>query len=146
MNNCLPTLQNLSRWEITATPDCSYCLTSETLLHVIAGCQAYLESFTRRHDSILRFLATNLQPVCNASLYVDLPGFKSPSIMTRAAYRPDLLLSISRKPLCIIELIVSFESNLTIIHHARRLNICTNTRCFRKRMFWIHRNAQLSKC
>jgi hypothetical protein len=93
INNSLPTRQNLARWGLSPTSDCSRCLAPETLLHVVAGCQSYLERFSWRHDSVLNFLATNLQTVSGSHLYVDLPGYKSPSIITGDTYRPDLLLS-----------------------------------------------------
>ncbi|CAB4044403.1 Hypothetical predicted protein, partial [Paramuricea clavata] len=93
INNSLPTRQNLARWGLSPTSDCSRCLAPETLLHVVAGCQSYLERFTWRHDSVLNFLATSLQTVSGSHLYVDLPGYKSPSIITGDTYRPDLLLS-----------------------------------------------------
>ena len=112
INNSLPTRQNLARWGLSPTSDCSRCLAPETLLHVVAGCQSYLERFTWRHDSILNFLATNLQTVSGSHLYVDLPGYKSPSIITGDTYRPDLLLLTSTGTLYIVELIVGFESNL----------------------------------
>ncbi len=54
----------------------------------------------------------NLQTVNDSCLYVDLPGYKSPSIITGDTYRSDLLLSTSSKCLYIIELTVGFESNL----------------------------------
>ncbi|CAB3985277.1 Hypothetical predicted protein [Paramuricea clavata] len=112
INNSLPTRQNLARWGLSPTSDCSRCLAPETLLHVIAGCQSYLERFTWRHDSVLNFLATSLQTVSGSHLYVDLPGYKSPSIITGDTYRPDLLLSTSTGTLYIVELTVGFESNL----------------------------------
>ena len=68
MNNSLPTRQNLTRWGLSPTSDCSICLAPETLLHVVAGCQSYLERFTWRHDSILNFIATNLQTVNSSTL------------------------------------------------------------------------------
>jgi hypothetical protein len=43
---------------------------------------------------------------------VDLPGYKSPSVITGDTYRPDLLLSTSTGTLYIVELTVGFESNL----------------------------------
>ena len=112
INNSLPTRQNLTRWGLSPTSDCSKCLAPETLLHVVAGCQSYLERFTWRHDSIVHFLATSLQTVSSSSLYVDLPGYKSPSIVTGDTYRPDLLLSTSTGVLYVVELTVGFESNL----------------------------------
>jgi hypothetical protein len=54
----------------------------------------------------------NLQTVSGSCLYVDLPGYKSPSIITGDCYRPDLLLSTSSGCLYIVELTVGYESNL----------------------------------
>ena len=45
-------------------------------------------------------------------LFVDLPGFQSPSIITGDEYRPDLLLSTPNNILYIVELTVGYESNL----------------------------------
>ncbi len=111
INNSLPIRQNLARWGLQPTSDCPQCLAPETLLHVVAGCQSYLERFTWRHDSILNFLATNLQAVNDSCLYVDRLGYESPSIITGDTDRPDLLLSTSSRCLYVIELTVGFESN-----------------------------------
>jgi hypothetical protein len=110
INNSLPTRQIW--WAISTTSDCTYCLAHETLLHVVAGCQSYLERYTWKHDSVLNFLATNLQTVSGSCLYVDLPGYKSPSIITVDCYRPDLLLSTSSGCLYIVEVTDWYESNL----------------------------------
>ena len=91
INNTLPTRKNLTKWGIMSNSDCSLCLNPETLLHVVAGCQSYLPRFTWRHDSILNFVAKIFQPEHNSTLFVDLPGYKSPSIITGDTYRPDLL-------------------------------------------------------
>ena len=112
INNTLPTRKNLRRWGLSSTPDCSFCLHPETLLHVVAGCQHYLNRFTWRHDSILKVLAKTFQAFRNCTLLVDLPGFESPSTVTGDEYRPDLLLATSDKRLYIIELTVGHESNL----------------------------------
>ena len=112
INNSLPTRRNLTKWGIISNSDCSFCLKPETLLHVVAGCQSYLPRFTWRHDSVLNFIAKTLQPVSNSNLFVDLPGYKSPSIISSDTFRPDLLLSISSDYLYILELSVGYESNL----------------------------------
>ena len=84
----------------------------ETLLHVVAGCQSYLQRFTWRHDSILNFIAETLQTTCAAQIYADLPGFRTPSIISGDTYRPDLLLLTPDNKLYIVELTVGFETNL----------------------------------
>ena len=114
INNSLPTRKNMARWGISESPDCSFFLNPESLLHVVAGCQQYLDRFTWRHDSILNSVAKSLQPVINvdSSLYADVNGFLNPSIITAENYRPDLLFLIQSKCLYVIELTVGFESNL----------------------------------
>ncbi len=79
---------------------------------MVAGCQSYLDRFTWRHNSILNFLANTLKTVDGATLFADLHGFKSPSILTGDTYRPDLLLSCSNGNLYVVELTVGYETNL----------------------------------
>ena len=113
INNFLPTRKNMARWGFSQSPHCSFCLNPESLLHVVAGCQQYLDRFTWRHDSILNFIAKSLQPVINvhSSRYADVNGFLNPSIITGDNYRPDLLFLIQSKCLYVLELTVGFESN-----------------------------------
>jgi len=93
INNTLPTRNNLSKWGISSNSDCSFCL--QPLLHVVAGCQKYLDRFTWRHDSILNFHTKTLSVLDECKLFVDLPGYESPSFVTGDEYRPDLLLLTS---------------------------------------------------
>ena len=113
INNSLPTRQNLLRWNLSPTSDCSKCLQAETLLHVVSGCNSYLDRFTWRHDSVLNFLAHTLLPVRDTKFFADLPGFNSPSIVTGDEYRPDMLLTTSDNTLYVVELTVGHESNLS---------------------------------
>ena len=53
-----------------------------------------------------------MQCVRNSSLYVDLSGLHSPSAITGDQLRSDMLLSIGKIRLYIIELTVGFETNL----------------------------------
>ena len=75
INNSLSTRKNLLKWGFSPTPDCSFCSGQETLLHVIAGCQKYLNDgrFTWRHDSVLNFLTSALcvEPVHHSSHSVN---------------------------------------------------------------------------
>ena len=115
INNSLPTRKHMVRWGLSSSADCSFCFSPESLLHVISGCKEYLNEgrFTWRHDSVLNFIASNLTCVKGSKLYVDLPGFITPSIITDDELRPDLLLAIENK-LYILELTVGFETNLKI--------------------------------
>ena len=56
-------------------------------MHVVAGCQSYLERFTWRHNSILNFLAQSLQFVNGYNLFADVPEFNSPSIISGVSSR-----------------------------------------------------------
>ena len=60
---------------------------------------------------MLKFLAQtlSLQP---SKLYVDLPGYLSPSILTGESLRPDMILIIEDKCLYIIEFTGGFETNI----------------------------------
>ena len=115
INNSLPTRKNLVKWGLSSFADCSFCSCPESLLHVISGCKTYLDEgrFTWRHNSILNFIASSLLNVERSKLYVDLPGFVSPSVITGDQLRPDLLLAIEDKVLYILELTVGFETNLS---------------------------------
>ncbi|CAB3992729.1 Hypothetical predicted protein, partial [Paramuricea clavata] len=55
---------------------------------------------------------SKLQTVDGSTLYADLNGFKSPSILTGDTYRPDLLLSCSNGSLYVVELTTGYETNL----------------------------------
>ena len=43
LNNTLATRNNLQKWNLSQSSDCSFFLKSETLLHVVAGCKTYLK-------------------------------------------------------------------------------------------------------
>jgi hypothetical protein len=111
INSSIPTRKNLTRWGLVSSPECSFCLCPETLLHVVVGCQSYLQRFTWRHDSTLNFLAETFKTTNPCRLYADLCGYKSPSI--NDIYRPDLLLiTPNEDDLYVVEPTVGFESNL----------------------------------
>ena len=115
INNTLPTRKNLSKWGLSSSPDCSFCLMPESLLHIVAGCSTYLNEgrYTWRHNSVLQFIASTFQTIKGASLFADLPGFVTPSVITGDSLRPDLLLEVHNKCLYILELTIGYETNLT---------------------------------
>ena len=114
INNSLPTQKNLVKWGLSSSADCSFCSSPESLLHVISCCKAYLDEgrFTWRHNSVLNFIASSLVSAEQSKLYVDLPGFITPSVITGDQLRPELLLAIENKVLYVLELTVGFETNL----------------------------------
>ena len=99
ISNSLPNRTNLTKWGMSPTSDCSFCIQPESLLHIVAGCKKYREEgrYTWHHDSILYFLANYFQSIKNSYLYVDIPGYISPCALTGDSLRPDLLLVIPDK-------------------------------------------------
>ena len=79
---------------------------------LVPGCQLYFDRSTWGHNSVLNLLALSFLSVPNSSLFVDLTGYKIPSIITGDMHRPDLLISTSDENLYVLELTVGFESNL----------------------------------
>ena len=67
-----------------------------------------------RHDSILKTLADFIISVNKqVEIYVDLdlPGYRSPSIVTGESERPDIVITLKDK-IYIIELTVGFETRI----------------------------------
>ena len=113
LNNSLPTRKNMVTWGQSNDSSCSACAETETLLHVVAGCKAYLWE-TRcdwRHNSLLLFLTKTFMKTEGVEIYSDLDDYRSPSIITGELLRPDLL-KISKGALYVLELTVGFETNL----------------------------------
>ena len=126
INNTLPTRKNLLKWGISSTSECSFCFKPESLLHVIAGCKTYLceGRFTWRHDSVLSLIASTIQSAKFSDLYVDLPGYISPCVLTGDKLRPDLLITLQTK--CIyIYLNSQLDTNQTFktTRHAKDRNM-----------------------
>ena len=112
INNSLPTRKNLHKWRIISSPECSFCNYRETLLHVIAGCNSYLDRFTWKHESVLNFIVNNLSFPHIQKIFADLPSFSNPSTITDDDYRPDILILTKDNTLYLLELIVGYETNL----------------------------------
>ena len=114
INNTLPTRKNLFKLGISSTSECSFCFELESLLHVVAGCKTYLceGRFTWRYDSVLSLIASTIQSAKFSDLYVDLPGYISPCLLTGDKLRPDLLITLQTKCIYILELTIGYESNL----------------------------------
>ena len=122
LNNSLSTRNNLKKWNFAQSSECSFCHLPETLLHVVAGCKSYLEEgrYTWRHNSALQIFANYVRASPGASLYVDLPCFHSPSIITGDNFRPDLVFVSPDNKIYILELTVGFETNLEVNAERKR--------------------------
>ena len=115
-NNTLATKKNLFKWSLSSTPACSFCLQSETLRHIVSSCKSYLDNgrYTWCHNSVLSYLAKSMSSIKNASLYAGVPSFPSPSLITGDSLRPDLALVLNNTTVYLLELTVSFESNIKV--------------------------------
>ena len=116
LNNTLANRTHLHKWKLSSSPDCSFCLKPESLLHIVAGCKSYHEDgrYTWRHNSGLHFIASTLQCIKNSTMYADLPGILSPCIVTGDHLRPDMLISTDSATIYIIELTVGSDANINL--------------------------------
>ena len=114
LNNTLPTKKNLHKWSLSDSPSSYFCLSPETLQHVVSSCNSYLADgrYIWRHNSVLFFLARSFSSLQNCSLYADLQFFSSPSFITGDSLRPDLALNSPNNTLYLLELTVGFETNI----------------------------------
>ena len=96
LNNSLSTLKNMQLWGTGNSMSCLDCGNSQTLLHVMSGCEKHLHQgrYTWRHNSVLKALASFLLPRGTGELYVDLEGFRSLSEVTGDSKRPDMLIAL----------------------------------------------------
>ena len=89
------------KWNFTQPLGCFFCHLLETLLHVVTGCRSYLEEnrYTWCHSSALLAFANFFRTHSGSSLYVDLPCFFSPSIITGDIFHSDRILVTADKPI-----------------------------------------------
>ena len=75
LNYTLPTRKNLCKWAVSQSSNCSFCLQSGTLQHVVSICKSYLDEgrYTWRHNSVLLFLASTFSSLKQCTVYADLP-------------------------------------------------------------------------
>ena len=113
LNNTLPNASNTFKWKISTSPYCPNCNLLQSLGHVVSGCSISLNEkrYNWRHDSFLLNLASIIPRNPLTSLYCDIPGFSSPSIVTGERYRPDMIIR-KGNILWLIELTIGFETNI----------------------------------
>ena len=116
LNNTLPTRKNLYKWSLSDSTSYLFCLHPETLQHVVSSCKSYLENgrYTWRHNSVLLHIANSFSSLQRCRLFVDLPSFPSPSLITGDSLRPDLPLISHDNTLYILELTVGFQTNIEV--------------------------------
>jgi hypothetical protein len=102
----LPTFTNLKRWGKRASVNCHLCgnTAKQTLFHVLVHCNSTMDQgrMTRRHDSVLKYIAgcltSALESLSTVEMYCDLEGLQAPggelipaSVMVQSQ-RPELLI------------------------------------------------------
>ena len=115
INNNLSNATNMINWGRAESSLCPLCQQPQTLGHVVGGCKVQLNQgrYDWRHNSVLLNLTNSIIATDNINIFADLPGFKSPSIITGEEYRPDLIV-VKKEPkeITIFELTVGFETNV----------------------------------
>ena len=125
--NTLPTLDNLKRWGKRVSDRCPFCGNTQTLLHVLSGCQVALDQgrFTWRHNSVLSNILSLVRPVLapGMRLYSDLPGFLAPGGGSVPAHiiattlRPDIfIIDEITSEIVLLELTCPWENNVARSH------------------------------
>ena len=114
LNNSFPTMKNMLLWVMSNSMSRLDCGNSQTLLHVMSGCEKHFHQghYTWRYNSLLKALASFLLPRGIGELYVNLEGFHSPSEVTGDSKRPDMLIVRPDGTLYLVELTVCYETNM----------------------------------
>ena len=114
MNNSLANGSNMFKWGRITSPLCPSYDHPQTLGHVVGGCFVHLKKgrYTYHHDSVLSNLAKSIPINERQTVYADIPGYCSPSIICGDDKRPDIVI-VNDKTIALIELSVGFETNLS---------------------------------
>ena len=114
LNNTLSNMSNMHMWGYSGNKLCVLCHQVQTLGHVVAGCNVSLADggYTWRHDSVLQVIANSLTRFCS-NLFVDLPRFASPCVITGEQERPDIVI-VQQKAVMLLELTIGFETNMEL--------------------------------
>ena len=115
VNNSLANAPNMHKWGKTTSSLCLHCNKNQTLGHVVAGCETSLREkrYNYRHDSVLLNLGRIFESVKSIDIYIDIPGYKCPTMITGENQRPDLIV-ISSNKLYLLELTAGYETNIDL--------------------------------
>ena len=113
-NNTLATKSNMQKWGKALTKICDYCPEVRTLNHVVAACKSALREgrYTWRHNSILLKLSLIIKSKVK-HLYVDLPDYLSPTMITGEDLRPDMVICDNSGKWYVLELICCYVTNIS---------------------------------
>ena len=114
-SNTLATKSNMQKWGKALTKICDYCPEVQTLNHVVAACKSALKEgrYTWRYNSIL----LNLSLITGKSkvkyLYVDLPDYLSPTMITGEDLQPDMVICDNSGKWYVLELTCCYETYIS---------------------------------
>ena len=113
LNNTLPNASNTFKWKTSGSQNCNFCHNVQTLGHVVGGCKTFLEElrYNWRHDSILQSICSFIPRNEMISVYADIPGYPSPSVITGDDKRPDIIVKNSDTT-WVLELTAGYETNI----------------------------------
>ena len=96
------------------TKICDYCPEVQTSSHNVAACKSALreERYTWRHNSILLNLSLIIKSKVK-HLYVDLPDYLSPTMITGEDLRPDMVICDNSGKWYVLELTSCYETNIS---------------------------------
>ena len=104
----------MQKWGKALTKICDCCPEVQTLNHVVAACKSALREgrYTWRHNSILLNLSLIIKSKVK-DLYVDLPDYLSPTMITGEDLRPDMVICDNSGKWYVLELTCCYETNIS---------------------------------
>ena len=113
-NNTLATKSNMQKWGKALTKICDYCSEVQAVNHVVAVCKSASREgrYTWPHNSILLNLSLIIKSKVK-HLYVDLPDYLSPTMITGEDLRPDLVICDNSGKWHVLELTCCYKTNIS---------------------------------
>ena len=139
VNNSLENASNMHKWGKTTSSLCLHCNKNQTLGHMVAGWETSLREkcYNYRHDSILLNLGRILESIKSIDIYIDILGYKCPTMITGETQISDLIVTSNNK-LYLSELTASYETNIDL--NTKRKE--ENYRALKDRLAQLYNSAQ----
>ena len=129
----------MHKWGKVASSLSLHCNKNQTLGHVVAGCETSQREnrYNYRHNSRLLNLGRILESIKSIDIYIDIPGYKCPTMITEDNQRPDLIV-ISNNKLYLLEISAGQETNIDV--NSKRKE--ENYRSLKDRSAQLYNSAQ----
>ena len=104
----------MQKWGKAFTKICDYCPEVQTLNHIVVACKSALRErrYTWQHNSILLNLSLIIKSKVKY-LYVDLPDYLSPTMITGEDLRPDMVICDNSGKWYVLELTCCYETKIS---------------------------------